>query len=606
MTYSTKNLHYAIVFGLSMQSITGVASPIDGRNYTELSKTQAAAHKHCQPDNFNQWYLLNEGEDIAQVLSELTNTPDATDTTLGSGSGSGSLPTTTQDYLSTILPSSTQTTGISPSSLSNAPVTPSPLAERKKRQAETTPQSNEPARIEWLRKKHVWPPQPRSSTRTKRSAETSQSDIPPRIQLILRPSDTPYTISRYTRLDNISVGLCTLPSSTLAEDQMIPWEDQAVIRITDDFENCNRPAFRINEDTEFVLNSVRVDAYDWTSDHAVFLFYENSRGTIHNSTIIRLKIQSDPDDWHNDYAVRSIILADGFRDNQPTVNISHSRLYQGMEKGAIIFAKWGGNFNISDSDLIISDGGAALNVSNSHTELIRGSTSGCDTPITPENYANLGRPATSKEEFCPEPVADQTSSAYPVADQTSSAYSAYYGINNVLNFQEILFQDSWSTLLPFCDDRLATGKGQNLGNRLNNFHGTRCSGFLKDGSEGAVGFEGLSPCPEGSQLSNSQTGATEPPGTTALSTTPEPPGTTALSTTPLISLAPPVVNAASSAPASETPSTGTSAVTTSQSGNNTAEALAASSPDTSGSVKTQAGVFSILLGLLAVAFFAGG
>ena len=573
-----------------MQSITGVASPIYERSYTELSKTQAAAHKHCQPDNFTQWYLLKEGEDIAQVLSELINIPDATDTT----PGSGSLPTTTQDYLPTILPSSTQTTGISPSSSINAPVTPSTLAERKKRQAETTPQSNEPARIEWLRKKHVWPPQPRSSTRTKRSAETSQSGIPPRIQLILRPSDTPYTISRYTRLDNISVGLCTLPSSTLAEDQMIPWEDQAVIRIADDFENCNRPAFRINEDTEFVLNSVRVDAYDWTSDHAVFLFYGNSRGTIHNSTIIRLKTQSDPDDWYNNYAVRSIILADGFRDNQPTVNISHSRLYQGMEKGAIIFAKWGGNFNISDSDLIISDGGAALNVSNSHTELIRGSTSGCDTPITPENYANLERPATSKEEFCPEPVADQTSSAYPVADQTSSACSAYYGINNVLNFQEILFQDSWSTLLPFCDDRLATGKGQNLGNRLNNFHGTRCSGFLKDGSEGAVGFEGLSTCPEGRQLSNSQTGATEPPGTTALSTTPS------------ISLAPPVVNVTSSAPASETPSTGTSAVTTSQSGNNTAEALTASSPNTSNSVKIQAGTFSILLSLLAVAFFAGG
>ncbi|MGI9280936.1 MAG: hypothetical protein ACR2PX_15120 [Endozoicomonas sp.] len=539
---SKKVLLGAVTLIAPFLALEGRATHTDG--YTEYQRSQAIPFTQCHPGQYDHFFYVEKGQDLSVVikdiiadLSAVTTSASPESSSVASESStvssdlSSSIYTSTAISASTLFPSSTgtysvsssesvgssvvsqtQSGGVSSSSLiendhSSTSVIPSstPTApptesdeQRKKRQAE----QDQPARIQKLVSMKKWPPEPKT-VRAKRHHD-SQAKPDHRV-LILLEGGIPqtYTLSSQLELNRVTLGICTKPPASVPDDKAIPVADQAVIKITDStFPSREHPALVINDGMKLNLESVQVDAHDWSSNNPVLLFLDRSRGVINNSSLIRLKDNGDDYDWGWDwFDYRSTIHMNWWLGTGvPEVTITDSRLYQGMALGANIFGKYGGKITVENTEQVIARTGISLNLCSAELNVIKGSMSGCSEPVSLEAFANMESLPATGAEFCPQP-----------GDQSSSC--AYYGWDNLVNFQQSVVKGSWYVALNFCDDRLKVQGVQNMGNQEEMSAGELCSGYLAYGAEGAVGFAGRASCPPGSQFASTQTQiepATEP------------------------------------------------------------------------------------------------
>ena len=450
--------------------------------YLPLTSTQAARYVQCQPEAFEHWYQVAKGQDLQRVLAEILE----------------NLPVKTAPRP---LPADIISSGdgllLSPFAIINP--------DREKRQTESQP--NEPERISLLRKKGRWPPPQRPPHRSKRSAATVEPQH--KILLLLPGFEQPYSISGEILLEpGISLGICTQPPATITDKRAIPWKEQAIITVSDSgFSGPHEAALSVNDSARLTLNSVRIDAHNWSSSFSVILIKDRGKADISNSTVIRLANRED--DWgRRDYDMRSLIQLYWWDYAYPGLTVTNSRLYQGMRYGVIVTAHYGGNIIIKNTEHIIANAGIAWNVCNSDLDIIGGSISSCNTPITISDYANLETLPSGASEFCP--------------TQTDYTYTwGYLGIDNLLNFEQILFKDSWYKVLSFCDDYLKVEGQQNTGNRAENLNAkTFCIGHLAEDAQGAVEIIGQASCPPGHSLANSQIPSPTIPASVTKPTTP--------------------------------------------------------------------------------------
>ena len=298
--------------------------------------------------------------------------------------------------------------------------------------------------------------------------------------------DATYTISRNILLNDITVGLCS--------HQPIPVSKQAQILINDDtFTSPGQPAIVVNDSARLILESIHLDAYAWSSNYPVLLLLGRAEANINNSTLIRLASEGDVWNWGNDlYDYRASVHLDIRDSGVPKLTITDSRLFQGMYDGANIYGEFGGQIILTNTEQIVARNAIAINLCNTEFDVTGGSISKCPGPVSIDDYENLGRSARTRQEFC-----SSTS-------DSSNAW-AYFGFSNLVNFQNITIKDSWSRALNFCSDQLKVHGKQNTGNRIQNFRGQLCAGYLQYEAKGAVAFTNGALCPPGSQLASSQT-----------------------------------------------------------------------------------------------------
>lgn len=494
--------------------------------YLRLTSEQAVRFAQCKPKEFNQWYQIDKGQDLKRVITDIMKelpiaspskvppgiTLSAADSeSVSTPSPSISLPETTpyplatptlsynqtEAHLSSILATPYSIPGLT-SSVSDQ-IEPSNIPEagnkRKKRQAEEPAEA--PPRIAMLQKKGTWPPPARHS-QSKRSIPSQRSEPEHKILLLLPGFQEPYNISGEIILDNVAVGLCTQPPAGVQDNTTTPWEDQAIIQISDSgFSGSHDAAIQVNDNASLNLNSVRIDAHQWSSNYSIVLLKDRAKASVSHSTLIRLNSHNNNDWGWGYYDLRSLFLLDGLEYGPPELKITDSRLYQGMVYGAIVTSEYGGNILIEGTEQVVSRYGIAWNLSLSSLDVVSGSISGCDSPVSNSDYANLGGLPASASEFCPTPVVDKTS-------------CAYYGLINTLNFRTT-FRGSWYITLSFYYDRLKIQGLQNTANQLEDFHAeTLCEGHLVGGAQGAVEFLGRGYCPPGYTLATTQVHSFDP------------------------------------------------------------------------------------------------
>ena len=496
--------------------------------YTEYQRSQAIPFTQCKPTQYDHFYYVEKGQDLSVVIKDivedLPKPAQPTTSVIEASSGSGA-PTRLFDVTTVITPTSTTSMeSVDPTELddmeslvfssTSTPVemnssnllemisTPLPSStntpgfpeyegdKRRKRQAEL----DEPDRIKKLRELNMWPPQPKEARR-KRSHMWEPKPEPEHKVLILLEGGVsePYTLSKKLELNKVVLGLCTKPPASVPDDMAVPAEKQAVIKVSDStFVSTGDAAVLTNDGSELYLQSVKIDAHDWSSDYPVLLFLDRSKGVIDNSLLFRLRDNGGNGWGWSLYDYRAIIHLDWWIAKAPDVSITNSRLYQGMSDGANVFGEWGGTVRIENSEQVIANSGISLNLCSAELDVIGGTLSGCREAASREAIANLeGLPETAAE-FCPEPG-------------NWSGSCAYYGWDNLVNLQQTTVKGSWLTALTFCDDRLKVQGVENTGNTDESSVGELCSGYLRGEAEGSVGFLGRASCPPGTQFASTQT-----------------------------------------------------------------------------------------------------
>ena len=317
---------------------------------------------------------------------------------------------------------------------------------------------------------------------------------------MLEGNATPYTISQQIDLYNIAVGLCTQPPASVPDEQPIPASQQARILINDEiFTNLLGIPVLVSDDAKLTLESIQLDAHAWSNDYPVLLLRDRAEVVINNSTLIRLAWR-----WlhwgNNFYDFQSIIQLYGWfwGLGVPELTISNSRLLQGMNGGSNIYGQLGGHVTLINTEQVVAGARQAIYLGRATLDVIGGSISGCPDPVSCDAFASPGLSKQNQQTFF-------NSTSGSLERPASSERRAYFGWENLVNFQNVTLKGSWETAFEFFDnDRLKIEAGQNTNNQLHNFSGKLCSGHLAEDAQGAMEFSGNQLCPPGSQLASSQ------------------------------------------------------------------------------------------------------
>ncbi len=475
--------------------------------------------QYCNPEYYTHWYRAEAGSDLFHVFSEIQSSlqgnqqttsvlpeasvPSPYPTASGSISITPSLMSTHSALLNTsssIILSTSLSPAVDQASIVNN-IRPSPTPTNQpgnpgsQRERRSVSDENEPPRISHLKRHDKWAVPRKPPTRQARSVSEDEPET--RILILLENSSEPYIVSRNIELNNLALGICTQPSSLLSEDEIIPRSERAQINISDDsFNDCKHPVIRVNDRSKLRMQSVHVDAHEWSSSLPVILLYERSTAQIHDSEFVRLKDDGDFEwgwSWHD---FRATIVLDWWDYGEPTLITDNVRFYQGMLWGANIYAQAGGTVRLRNTHQVIANDGVSMNFCWSDVDIIGGSIVGCNTPVSLTEYAQLpnGFP-NHKRDFCSD-----------LSEPSGSC--GYYSYENHINFQGLSVQNNWHIALLFDGDILKNDHLQNTGNSVQDFQGALCFGRLAPGSCGAVLFDEIeTTCPSGYHVASSQLSA---------------------------------------------------------------------------------------------------
>ncbi len=453
--------------------------------FIAYERSQAIRFTQCHPELYTHWFSVDKGGNLTEIIPNIL-------ATLGTVSTVSPEPTSTistQESSSYSVYESEGSTAINQTFTSHSELAPSATEIA----SITATTNSSTTSFVFSTSSSTSVPIPLSTPTPTTSGHAPKSVSEHKVLIFLEGEVTQnYTLSGEIILNNRAIGFCTKPPASVPHEHSIPAEKQAVIEISEAlFPNFYTPAITVNDGSELTLESVQIDAHAWRTNYPVLLLLGRAKGIINNSTLLRLR--GNLQEYTHSYGFRSTVVLGPQNASSPTLDITNSRLYQGMLRGANIFAINGGNITITDTEQVIASG-ISLELHSTELDVFGGSIVGCNSPISAEGIANFDHLPRTISEFCP-------------TFSNQSAGCAYYGSNNLLNFQSVILKGGWDVALTFDYDHLKVSGIQNTGNTVENFGGRLCAGHLQEGALGAVGFSGIPSCPSGSQFANSQTPA---------------------------------------------------------------------------------------------------
>ena len=502
-------------------------------NIVQLSRQEALSYSSCHPENYTDWFLVNNGADLYGVIEEIKEIyPEPVTTTITPSStiideASDVLAITPSHTMSVDMEEQydldleTYTTGLS-DFYSDLVSTPSPTPEpslviteessgglnRRKRSAE-------PDNFYLLK----IPSEERGQRRVKRSyyhKVVIEPEPEDKVLLVFRASDDPYEISAPVAVSHFSLGLCSVPTTPLIRAK-------SYFELSDEtFSAIESPAMSVSGNAQLNINNLQFDAHSWAVSSPLIFYRETSSGHIVGSEFSRLEIRENGRRYYGD---NSIIAAgeQGFWivKPAPSVQIDDSRFFLGTDEGSAVFALTGAErLSVNNSYFVLaSDWSYSIAVAVYYTpdvEVVGNTFVSCLEPVSSEQYRSLNQPIPEDEyEFC-----------VSVTERSEWApfYSAFWGSLNHLNFERNRIVGGWGWAIFLNGETLKTQGSQNTGNIIENFYGDLCRGELSryKPKGGAIGFSGLhDPCPAGRLLADTQIPATFPATPPARSTTTE-------------------------------------------------------------------------------------
>ena len=495
----------------------------------QLSLQEASSYRNCHPENYTDWFVVNNGSDLYEVIEEvmeiypepITATTVIPSSTVIDGvtSALDITPTSTmsmntvdefefdfglvsteaeQDEISaSYFPDLVPTPTVAPEPSAVTTTDPPGGTVRKKRSAMSMPAGTRPLKRPSLE---------REQNRKKRSYYHGIVKAPEpddKILLIFRSSNDPYAINTPVMFSHFSLGLCSVPSIPLARAK-------SYFELSDEaFSETEKPAILVSGSAQLNINNMQFDAHSWAVSSPLIFYRDTSSGHIVGSDFSRLEIRENGRRYYGD---NSIIAAgeQGFWQVHPapSLRIDDSRFFQGTDESTIIFALTGlGQLAVNNSYFVLaSDRGSAEAIGVYYTdevEIVGNTFVSCLRPISSEQYRALDQPIPADEyQFCESVTA---------RFKWAPLHSAFWGSLNHLNFERNLIKGGWREAINLNGETLKSEGTQNTGNLIQDFYGKLCYGELSryKPKGGAIGFSGLhDPCPTGRALADTQIPAT--------------------------------------------------------------------------------------------------